>query len=634
MKSLKLIIIISILLVQLTTAESYTSYENAELNIKISSGMDLTPTGQNPKILEAEAVVNLVPSNQENQEILNIDIHSSPQAQIDKQSNKVTFFWRDVYDDISYSIEADVKTKNMPLRIKQINLYPASYKSKYDKYTEEEKFINIDSNIRNLADDIFKDQTDLFTAIHEAAQWVETNIEYKRTSDTEDKNKRSSWVLQNKYGVCDELTNLFISILRVKKIPAKFISGVVYSSQKKEFENHGWAEVYFPEQGWLPFDLTYQQHGWIDITHIKLAEAEDSDISSIDYHWRSSDLKVELRKLNTRAKIEELGNNMLTVLTTAVEPVRTKVGFGSYVPIKITIENPTSFYITPSISLTKAPQLTEKNRKTILLKPKEVKSIYFTAKIPAKLNEDYIFKSGIETDVSFSKQATSMIEFSSDYDTVTKSQAEAIIEEAIEKDEKGEFKSINLDCTTEQETNYEDAAIDVFCVLKNKESNIINLNLCLTDNCKAVNLAKQEEKIVTFRTGATNTILITAESENQIKHSTISLNIIKQPNIVIKNIQPLIIDYNEEVDLKIEVESTIPAHDVIIYLGKQVILNTNLLQEKRIITTKVKGKNLINDIKLKMEYTDSLGKEYTKTDKYLVTVRNKPWYIYLFGWIL
>jgi hypothetical protein len=633
-KSLKLIPVILILLVQLTIAESYTSYESAELNIKISSGMDLTPTGPNPKILEAEAIVNLIPSEEENQEILNTDVHSSPQAQIDKQSNKVTFLWRDVFDDISYSIESDVKTKNMPLRIKQINLYPTSYQSKYDKYTQEEEYINLDSNIRSLADDIFKDQTDLFTAIHEAAQWVENNIEYRRTPETEEKNKRSSWVLQNKYGVCDELTNLFISILRVKKIPTKFISGVVYSSQKQEFENHGWAEVYFPDQGWLPFDLTYQQHGWIDITHIKLAEAEDSDISSIDYHWKSSDLDIEVSRLNTRAKIEELGDIMLTVLTTAVEPGRTKVGFGSYVPIKITIENPTSFYITPSISLTKAPQLTEKNRKTILLKPKETKSVYFTAKIPAKLNEDYMYKSGIETEVSFSKQASSMIEFSSDYDIMTQSEARAIIEEEIEKDEKGEFESINLDCTTERDTYYEDEKVNIFCVIKNRESNTKDLDLCLTNNCRGINLKANEEEIVNFETPATNTILITAENENQIKHSTISLNIVKQPNIVVKSIQPLVMDYNEEVDLKIEVESTIPAHDVIIYLGKQVILNTNLLQEKRIITTKVKGKNLISDITLKMEYTDSLGKEYTKTDKYLVTVRNKPWYVYLFGWIL
>ena len=53
------------------------------------------------------------------------------------------------------------------------------------------------------------------------------NVKYDITTSTEDVSQKSSWVLKNKIGVCDEITNLFISLNRASGIPARFVSGVV-----------------------------------------------------------------------------------------------------------------------------------------------------------------------------------------------------------------------------------------------------------------------------------------------------------------------------------------------------------------------------------------------------------------------
>ena len=109
---------------------------------------------------------------------------------------------------------------------------------------------------------------------------------------------------------------------------------------------------------------------------------------------------------------------------------------------------------------------------------------------------------------------------------------------------------------------------------------------------------------------------------------------IEIPSITVKDIQPLVVDYDEEITLKLDIESVIPAYDTIIYLEGQEILNTDILEGKRSINIHTTGKDLIKDLKLKMTYQDRLGKEYEKTEKYFITVRNRPWYTYIYGWLL
>jgi len=62
-----------------------------------------------------------------------------------------------------------------------------------------------------------------------------------------------------------------LALLRAVGIPGRFISGIAYTESKefpKNWGAHGWAEVYFPGTGWVPFDVTYGEYGYVDPTHI------------------------------------------------------------------------------------------------------------------------------------------------------------------------------------------------------------------------------------------------------------------------------------------------------------------------------------------------------------------------------
>ena len=64
-------------------------------------------------------------------------------------------------------------------------------------------------------------------------------------------------------------------MLRAVGVPAKFVSGVAYTDSPlftERWGGHGWAEVYFPEIGWVAFDPTFGEFGWIDVGHIKNEE--------------------------------------------------------------------------------------------------------------------------------------------------------------------------------------------------------------------------------------------------------------------------------------------------------------------------------------------------------------------------
>jgi hypothetical protein len=111
-------------------------------------------------------------------------------------------------------------------------------------------------------------------------EWVHENIQY-------DKNYvagsyPASWVLQNKKGVCDEYSHLFIAMARSLGIPARIVVGYVYDSSGQIYENeswtpHAWAEFYNSNYGWIEVDPTYGQFLNLDALRVRTATGIDQE---------------------------------------------------------------------------------------------------------------------------------------------------------------------------------------------------------------------------------------------------------------------------------------------------------------------------------------------------------------------
>ena len=62
-------------------------------------------------------------------------------------------------------------------------------------------------------------------------------------------------------GVCQDFTNLFISLARLLGVPARYTCGYIYTGEKnpnhhQSEASHAWVQLYLPEVGWRGFDPT------------------------------------------------------------------------------------------------------------------------------------------------------------------------------------------------------------------------------------------------------------------------------------------------------------------------------------------------------------------------------------------
>jgi transglutaminase-like putative cysteine protease/predicted glutamine amidotransferase len=81
-------------------------------------------------------------------------------------------------------------------------------------------------------------------------------------------------VYEGRVGVCQDFTNLFVTLARFIGLPARYVCGYLHLGADAEnrvmaAESHAWAEVYLPDVGWRGFDPT--NGCLIGNQHIRLA---------------------------------------------------------------------------------------------------------------------------------------------------------------------------------------------------------------------------------------------------------------------------------------------------------------------------------------------------------------------------
>ena len=63
--------------------------------------------------------------------------------------------------------------------------------------------------------------------------------------------------LHSRKGICSDFVHLFLAMTRAINIPSKAIIGLIML-EKGKWDVHSWAEVYDPNFGWTPIDITVQ----------------------------------------------------------------------------------------------------------------------------------------------------------------------------------------------------------------------------------------------------------------------------------------------------------------------------------------------------------------------------------------
>lgn len=609
----------------------YSKYKNMNLLYSIGSSLNVKETGSDARILEAEALVKLFPRKSFNgQKLEDFKIRAEPGAETD-MNDVLRFYWENLrVDKISYGFDARIKTYNRFVKINREIKYPYSISdSEIKKYLDEEEFTDINEDIKNTARNIVGNEDDYFIVVNKVGNWVKGNINYNINSLTEKAVQKSSWVLENKEGVCDELTNLFISMLRSLGIPARFVSGTAYSSLSESWGNHGWAEVYYPGFGWVNYDVTYGQYGWIDPSHLKLSDSYDSGESSVDYTWRIRDLEISVDDLEINTGSGGVGELMEEQVSLKINPVYDEVKFGSFVPVKVEVSNLKNYYVSETISLIKAPKMLDAVNKIIWLKPGESKSFYWIVEIPSNLDKDYVFNALLEVVGSFGEKSESSVSISEDFKYHSYSDVVGKVSDLEKRQEKDTLEDVGLECSTDKKEYYSNENIKVNCKVENKGIDVIDLKTCLND-CVEFSLGSGEVRNLEFVSSGFGKKVVVAESPNFVKYFDVDVEVIAVPDIYVSDLNPREADYSEDVVLSFNFNSDFKAYDAKVEIVGVGIFELGDFSGEQEVKLESAGKNLINGLRVKMIYYDVKGKEYYKDETYFVEVLNVPWWRKLF----
>ena len=635
-------LVIGLLLVMMlppAVADWFYNSENIIANIDISGDAEIVPLTPSGYIETAAINITFFPKQYDNQELLKL--YTNPKAEISKDSLK--FEWKRPEGKIDFNVNADVKTTNRFPEIRQKINFPIEELPKDTLlYTKPSETIDSgNEDIIRIASELARGEDDLYAAVFKIAEWTKHNIEYNLSTLTAEVSQKASWVLQNKQGVCDELTSLFIALLRAVGIPARFVSGISYTNSPLFPENwgaHGWAEVYFPGYGWIPFDVTYGQFGWVDPAHIKFKESVDSDEPSTYYNWLGRNADLKTRKLDIKTELISNTGYAKTPLNMEISNLKKGISFGSYNLLTATIENPNDFYYATELHLSKPKEvkIIGNEQKSILLLPKEKKKVFWILKLDNNLDSrySYTFPLLVSTSNNISSE-TSFIANIRERD-VSFDEVEQIAKLFEEEKEKKYSGNVILDCKIGKGEFYEYEDVEVHCYAKNTGNVFLeNADVCFEGKCQKISLGISQAKNATFEVN--NSMIgqrqsaVTLRNKLVSKASYLDFKVNDAPKIEIQRIGfPLNVSYNQNFTIFFtlaKISGSNPKNIKVIFAqnGNKKEWGINELTENRMFVLNFLGSQMKygkNDYKIYANYQDGLNKQYNTNKEFSISLVN------------
>ncbi len=632
-------IFILIILLPFVNARNLTlnDYNNINLNIKLFSDASIKPLNNNYEIDYILANLSFFPKQNEFLEIYSKNFDSSQEFKLAERENYILYEWQNpVPDSLNYNSDFKVKSK---INIKPVRNLIGIPKETNSVYLQPTKFINSDDPaIKAKAGEIVKDSKDLYEAVYKIALWTNKNINYSLDTLTEKATQNSKWVLDNKRGVCDELTALFIAMVRSLGIEARFVSGVSYTNVINGFGGHAWAEVYFPGEGWISFDPTYGQYGYVDSTHIKMQDSIDANTPSVNYAWKYKDVDIDFNEFNFTIDILNSEEERKLPINFKLNLLENEVGAGSYVPLELEIENLADYYLAATFYIVKGPSLLKDNKIDVLLKPKDKTRAYKLIPIPKDLEEGYSYESVIEVTDDFGESQDIELTYSKDFEVYTLKKAQDKIDALAKSEERNILTDLYFNCNPKKDLYYTYETMVISCDIRNNgNKDLQDMNVCLKSDCKRLTLIINQDNIVDFivllNQSLDDEIAIKAENPSILKYSYVNLNVLENPGLKIEdlNISDKL-NYKDKYDLGFTLKSDAKIFDLKIFLNDELLYDQDSFDKLEEFLIKLKGKSFYNKSnRLTITYKDQNGAEYKIEKELNIEVFNVPWYIRLWN---
>jgi len=174
-------------------------------------------------------------------DVLQRTIHLERSAQQDSTTD-----FKVEYTLVSHGVYVDID----PERV--VPVKPEGALAQYLK--QEPPHIVFTEALRQLSRDILGQETHPLRQAQKLFLWVDQNIPWASAREYATIRNISSYALENRHGDCGIQTLLFVTLLRMNGIPARWQSGWRFLPPSDSM--HDWGMVYFAPYGWAPMDIT------------------------------------------------------------------------------------------------------------------------------------------------------------------------------------------------------------------------------------------------------------------------------------------------------------------------------------------------------------------------------------------
>jgi hypothetical protein len=147
--------------------------------------------------------------------------------------------------------------------------------------------------------------------VEDVCDWINENIKFKLSREPS-----SDQVLARRQGQCSGMARLACAILRKMGVPAETVSGKFIGGEG----SHGYMEVYFPDAGWVFYDLSNLQRGIKTLNCVVTAGFSFRVRTPKKFQWvnghffKTKDLTPYPKKMNFSKKALRKGPKGMPVL--------------------------------------------------------------------------------------------------------------------------------------------------------------------------------------------------------------------------------------------------------------------------------------------------------------------------------
>jgi transglutaminase-like putative cysteine protease len=641
------VLLLSILLISLLLSLSSVSAidkiddmgltsKSLELHLNISTKLTIVPQSEDSLIREVGYQLNYMPLDTWQQTVKAKKIEP---AAIEA-NNSLFFRWDNPKTaDLGFDISSEISVKNDLIKIRGKIPFPlTNLPPEVVQYTLPSQNINSDNPaIAALASELASGNNDLNLVAFSLFGWVADNIEYRKTPQTELIAQSATWVLVNRYGVCDEIATLFIALARSLGIPARYAAGLAYSNLPEiaDWQPHGWAELYFPGYGWVPFDPTYREFGFVDPTHIVLRQSPDSNDSTSLLRWVGRDVELEKSSLALDASLQGRSGSATDLVSLELEPLQPNLGFGSYGLVKATVRNPNSFYVYTDIILSKIQglKISGGEKRAVLLRPLESREVFWLVQIDGRLDRNYLYTFPLSALTSRNTTSSAALSVERNSPIYSEMDMSALLDELDKEEPLTYSNNLAIGCSPQESTIYIFENLSLSCELRNLGNNFLKgLVVCLEKDCRTLELpiSHSIQQNFTFSPKKLGSFenLISARSQVISKRVDFAYTVLDAPNLTIEELNhPTQVGFGEGYNLTLRLRKNSASEPSAVNLivqtprkGQKFEFGTLNSDKAIIINIGANGlREGQNNIRLILSYQDKNNKTYITTSSLAIT---------------